>query len=456
MIGNELPAKMFTVPKPWTYRGEGNCNIVISLPKSRKILRIRKIDRPTSLLAWILVLISDFFYWYYGTGFQEELRDLYFYSKIMRALLGNIYTSEAEQVVLPRKQMQILKDELSKLRPEFRQNKTLQYGRAALFDDFAFLPSEYINLQFAEDTFCVEIKPKQGWRPPKEQMYSQCLFCMQQFLKIEKNQIKSRTKYCPEDLFYGDKEKVKTALKYLIEVPQNNFKIFKNGLLCYDEKHKNIDILKDIFESEDPENILSDELCDLLQRCLVTDLSNNTEESYNSKTCKCNSNLNCEESISSYPETHLEKGSVLERILSVQMLDQEGSHSTYKKLSKSDTWDDWSFIEKLLKVVDSNETICVKCSIIEASKKYENELHFVPYLLSAIAKDCSLMITFRKLRENSCDALGRKNVFCTKYGYFLVNIGVFDLYPKPLSTICKHYKRNKDIFKAFKKRESGT
>lgn len=42
-----------------------------------------------------------------------------------------------------------------------------------------------------------------------------------------------------------------------------------------------------------------------------------------------------------------------------------------------------------------------------------------------------------------------KNIIKTSFGYYLVNIGVFDLYPKPLSTIKKHYKRNQDIFQAY-------
>lgn len=44
-----------------------------------------------------------------------------------------------------------------------------------------------------------------------------------------------------------------------------------------------------------------------------------------------------------------------------------------------------------------------------------------------------------------------KNIMRTPLGHFLVNIGVFDLYPKPLSTAKKHCKRNSDIIHAYKK-----
>lgn len=48
---------------------------------------------------------------------------------------------------------------------------------------------------------------------------------------------------------------MKMALKNLVEVPQNNFKIFKNGALCYDEKRKSIETLREIFESNDSEEM---------------------------------------------------------------------------------------------------------------------------------------------------------------------------------------------------------
>ncbi|XP_066246837.1 inositol-pentakisphosphate 2-kinase isoform X1 [Euwallacea similis] len=438
----------FTVPTKWYYRGEGNCNLVISLPKSKQILRIRKTERPKSILGWILVLINDFFQWYYGIEFSDEIRDLDFYSKIMRPLMGHKYTSESKLIVLSRKQMQSFRDGLAKKRPDFRMSKTLQYGRAALFADFAFLPTQFDNLQLSGNTYAVEIKPKQGWRPYKEQIHPHCFFCMNQYLKLEKKQIKSQTQYCPEELFSGDSNRMKSAINSLLQVPQNNFKIFKNGLICYDEKNKNIEILREIFESTDHKEILIDEFCDFLRRCLITDLGNESEI-FNSQ-CKSICNLTVvNEQITL--ENTLPKGSVLNRILSVQMLDREGTHSTYKKLTKSDVWEDFSYVDKVLEYIGNKEHICSKCTIMDVSRRLENELLFLPYLVSAIAKDCSLMITFRKIREKPSDIDFNKATFETKYGMFVVNIGVFDLYPKPLSTIQKHYSRNRDIFRALKK-----
>ncbi|XP_060528227.1 inositol-pentakisphosphate 2-kinase [Cylas formicarius] len=428
----------FEIPDEWRYRGEGNCNVVLCLPKTRKILRIRKSDKPKSIIGWIFVLISDFLFWYCGIGFKDELRDVNFYSNIMRPLFGQFYTSPANQVVLTPKQIKILNYELRKVRPEYRHHKTLQYGRAAIFDDFAVLPMEKfhnLHAEFESETFSVEIKPKQGWRPREEREHPKCLFCMQQYLKLEKRQIQQVTGYCPEDLFSGDQSRMVKALKHLFEAPQNNFRIFKNGFLVYGNNMDSRNVLREIFENNLTSfDTLLDEFCVFLYACLTADFSENVENG-----CPI-----CVGRVNRDVTSPLPKGCVLDKILSVQLLDVEGNRSTYETYSKLSNLDEWSFVEKLSEE-RKRKGGCVKC-LIEHNK--HGDFVFVPYLLSAIAKDCSLMITFKKLARYSSHG-SVKHVFRTKYGEFLVNIGVFDLYPKPLSTIAKHYRRNIEIVQAF-------
>ncbi|KAJ8948196.1 hypothetical protein NQ318_010472 [Aromia moschata] len=408
----------FEMPSEWSYRGEGNCNLVLSLPKTRQILRIRKIDRPKTLIQWLIVWISDIFYWYCGKGLKDELRDLKFYSAIMRPLIGIKYTSEANQVVLTRKQIKIVEKELSKHRPDFRKNKILQCGRAALFDDFAFLcEDEYEYLPF----------------------------------EMEKGQIKQISKYCPEDLFSGNALRMRNAIKSLIKNPQNNFRIFKNGVLCYGEKvDTDFDnIVPALFDVENEGTLrLQEEFCLLIQKCLVTNFINiNFTQTFEEKLfCEWNKIIQ-ESSI----DTILPKGCVLEKILSVQMLDTEGSYYYHKLLNK-ESLKDWEYVNLLLNRIKSNDT-CLKCTIMMLAStnriKDELDLAFVPYMISAIAQDCSLMITLKKIKDNISDDLELKNIIKTRFGHYLVNIGVFDLYPKPLSTIRKHYRRNKDMYQAY-------
>lgn len=81
------------------------------------------------------------------------------------------------------------------------------------------------------------------------------------------------------------------------------------------------------------------------------------------------------------------------------------------------------------------------------SNTENSDLVYVPYLISAIAKDLSLMITFCRIENSSNKITDDSNILETKYGNFVFNIGIFDLYPKPLSTIKKHFERNSSIFK---------
>lgn len=108
---------IFNMPSEWAYRGEGNDSVVLSLPKLTKILRIKKTVRPKSIFQWFIIWISDLLYWYLGKGVEDEVRDLKFYTTVMRRLLGTKYTSEAKQVILTKNQVQILEKELGKYRP---------------------------------------------------------------------------------------------------------------------------------------------------------------------------------------------------------------------------------------------------------------------------------------------------------------------------------------------------
>lgn len=105
------------ITNDWKYRGEGNCNVCLSLPKTKKILRIRKVDKPKTLFAWLLTWLTSWFNWYWCKSVYEEMRDLKFYMKVMRPLLGKNYVSRAKQVDLRKKQIKIIESRISKYRP---------------------------------------------------------------------------------------------------------------------------------------------------------------------------------------------------------------------------------------------------------------------------------------------------------------------------------------------------
>ena len=54
--------------------------------------------------------------------------------------------------------------------------------------------------------------------------------------------ITCRSSYCPFDLFSGVETRMKSALKGLLKSPQNNLKIFKDGVIVYDQESNSSDL----------------------------------------------------------------------------------------------------------------------------------------------------------------------------------------------------------------------
>lgn len=83
------------------------------------------------------------------------------------------------------------------------------------------------------------------------------------------------------------------------------------------------------------------------------------------------------------------------------MLDSEGSEY-YSKLLNKQNIKDWDYVDLLLGKI-SNKT-CLKCTVMmlgDTGEKDEGiELKFIPYMISAIANDCSLMLAFKKIDED--------------------------------------------------------
>lgn len=274
------------------------------------------------------------------------------------------------------------------------------------------------------DTFAVELKPKQGWRAPKERLaLPRCLYCMHQQLKLATGRIQARTDYCPEELFSGVPGRMQRALRHLLAAPQNNLRIFRNGAQCFDDRRPCLSILQQLFQTSCDPLELADEFCALLQRSLLLDLGDQAH---------------CPDC----PPTHLPPGSVLGRILSAQQLDHEGTHSTYKKLSKGGYLGDFDYVPQVLRALEGDAPTCMACALRRLARQGTPELAFAPYLVAAVAKDCSLMVTLRQVRPPGAQA----RTLATAHGVFAVNVGVFDLYPKPMDTILKHQRRNRDIF----------
>lgn len=212
------------------------------------------------------------------------------------------------------------------------------------------------------------------------------------------------------------KERMLRALKSLVAHPQNNFRIFCNGNYAFGEKTPSKQfhlILQEMFESTatqtELENVFFDLLhtaltkpsiiegcdhfCELEQETLLNKSENETREIDSSGGCF-------------YEESLLPKGCVLEKILNVQKLDRlnlSRYEAIYKKLKQRRNLDDWKYVNDLLDEI--NHSKCSKCVILKyinnSERSTTNELDLIPYLIASIARDCSFMITFKKIERTN-------------------------------------------------------
>lgn len=107
----------FHIPSNFTYRGEGNSSIVLSLPKTHQILRLRKRKKPKTMLDWFVNLLKKIFNWDDKKEIDREVKNVKFYSMVMRRLLGENFVCSAKQVFVSKRQITELDNYLSEFRP---------------------------------------------------------------------------------------------------------------------------------------------------------------------------------------------------------------------------------------------------------------------------------------------------------------------------------------------------
>ncbi|XP_011875856.1 PREDICTED: uncharacterized protein LOC105566452 isoform X2 [Vollenhovia emeryi] len=211
-------------------------------------------------------------------GRTRVQREVGYARNVVSCFLGS-YVQIPEIVRYDTADIAKLSNAVRPLRPEERRHKEITDTYATKFSDYTFLD---LQLELDEtvfrsrSTFCVEIKPKQGYLPEAEQRFPGCPYCLNQYAKLRRKSIAARSNYCPFDLFSGVETRMKAAIEELLKSPQNNLKIFKDGIVVYDQTSSSDDlenVLDEWFRNEATEsgerarNI--DEFCKLVCAALM-------------------------------------------------------------------------------------------------------------------------------------------------------------------------------------------
>lgn len=422
----------------WRYRGEGNANLVLSLPHQRLIVRLRKHEASPNVGS--------------GESVDEKaaaVLEALFCKVVVAPLLGEAFIQAPSLAFLELAEVSALERRLLVQRPSHRHHKGLRRGYAMVFPDYALLPA-HLARGATTPTFCVEVKPKQGWVPPADRRLSRCAFCLNQFLKLRRNSIRARSAYCPLDLFSGDAERMARSLQELLASPQNNLKIFRDGIVVYGGDGAGQDlhaVLRAWFLDESDLASLVRRLCAILLTALTRDLCVKLAPDWSV------ANVDSTEEpppVATFPRLPpslvtsvapllppppcdwtsdpLPPGCILARILRMQQLDRCGADHVYGAYvaAGAGSVSDYGYVAEL---VDN--------------PAHMSALH--GYLLATTAKDCSVMLAFQ--RRTAGDVAPVDQVVCDpdSADSFVFNIGVSDLDPKPVSCVEKHRKRDCDI-----------
>ncbi|XP_022117579.2 inositol-pentakisphosphate 2-kinase [Pieris rapae] len=388
--------------KQWKYINEGNVHIVLQILDTCKVIRLIKDEQR-------------------NVDITTYINSIEFVNILMLPLVCKGHAYKEEILCLSNHEITELTTTLLQIRPKHRIHKMS-------ISQFALSAPNLTILEPTITNYCVEIKTKEGFLAKTLEEYSRCYYCMKQFLKLCDKQIDKISKYCPLNLYSGDRKRMKVALVNLVENPQNNFKMFKNSEIIYSE-NSSIE-----FEQIISTTILNSTnvFFDLIINILLSDgesdiVLNETTGVIPETSHKCNK------------KQDLPPNSFLYNLVEIQSL-SNNLNIDYTAI------DDINISDLIKKVKDKNYNL--RNSIDR--KEFINSvdpLHLA--LISAVAKDCSVMITFT---EQNCEGYPIIQFGDKKMSYRIV---VTDLEPKTVKSIIKRKDTEKKLQQLIKKQNNN-
>lgn len=393
--------------KSWKYINEGNAHIVVQLLDTEYVLRLIKEDEKTA--------------------HQSDVYDsVNFVNLIMVPLLENKFYGCEEAIEIPQHDLEQLSKILQPLRPANRIFKSILSHVVIKATNLSIVSPK------CETNYCIEIKPKEGFISSSLRKYSKCYYCLKQHLKLQTGAIPETSRYCPLDLFSGEKQRMKHSLMNMIHNPQNNFKLFKDGRLIFHERSSQNDFENivrnmnyfselDLFLDFIVDILLSDKNVSHinLRKSKHMIVKNPSNQCFETRNLKCNTIL--------YNLLQLQK---LSEINTFDLIDIKNKYTGYVP----------KMIEELkLKNLDLN--------IPNDREKFLNTdtdgVHLA--LISAVAKDCSIMISF------STDYVKNFPYVELEESKIFYKLALTDLEPKSPATLSKRRDTERKLIEIYEK-----
>ncbi|KAJ4816559.1 Inositol-pentakisphosphate 2-kinase [Rhynchospora pubera] len=413
----------------WAYKGEGAANLILSYQGSLplllgKVLRVQKVSKDETIppMACAVLSTHEQLIWanvaeLIESKSKDSLAQIYA-TRIMGPLLGTNHIDAGVRVSVSREFLEKVEVSTLNFRPAWRRKASkidILTNSALLFSDHSVFPS---NSTFS---IAIEIKPKCGFVPSSEYILDEnsikkqvTRYKMHQALKLHKKQILEESAYDPLDMFSHSKERIHKALNALYMNPQNNFRVFLNGSLIYGGM----------------------------------DTDTKTHDTNNS----------FEELIGTSSGLNLNLPKIFE--LLTEMISKSGVLNQLLETQKLDVYDIEGAIHSYYDVISQTCPVCESISDKGLLEKFE-KLHCLPiqksieivrdYLVSATAKDCSLMLCFRP-REGEAPASEEYGSVSIESVDQVYDYKVFfiDLDMKPLEKMVYYYDLDQKITNFYK------
>lgn len=409
--------------KAWRYQGEGNANVVLSIPADGTVVRVMKEGddggETTEAAAEKL---------YAQLRFCDTVRRTFFGGG------GGRHVDVPVPMSMSTEELREIDRVIRPHRPPGRKHKGLGLAGClvAVCPNYTALPPTDVP-----GVWCVEIKPKQGWvhvddvaADSPDEVRTKCPFCAHQYLKLYRGDVQRPSGYCPLDMFSGRRERVRRAVRALLWDPQNNLKIFLDGapLAAPD----------DGFGAAAREALGSvRRFCALVAGALLGDFEGGRDAPVDGRDGLENDSDEEEEHRSATsgavpPESCDFAGAVpmpqycvLHEILTMQQMQTTGFAAVCTEYDgRHPRSPQFGHVDRLRPNKDGDDDAWTPVD---------------GYLVAATARDCSVYVTFRRPDSSLTE----------------IRVKVSDLDPKPLSTVDKHRNRNANVSLACRQYLTG-